>query len=778
LEPGEILSHRTYRFYGQLTQYKNARTGRTEPQFHFRSFCKVRGHGQAGTVRYLQDCPHIGKATADKLWAKFEGDAVRILRETPDVAVAAVNSSHFTETKAAEASAYLATQQAMESCTIDLIDLLGGRGFPKNTAQAAVREWGNKAAEIIRRDPYYLMQFRGCGFLKCDKMALSMGMDPARMKRQALAAWYVLASDSEGHTWKSAEVVARGIQKMIGGAECNPFAALKLAKRAKIIDVRKVTDPETGNVQVWVAEGKKARQEKYVVDRVAELLSESPAWPDFPSLADAALSGVTEHRPTTHQLEKLTQATRKAFGCLIGGPGTGKSFTTALMIKILESTCGEGQIAVCAPTGKAAVRLKSALSEYGCQTVPRTIHGLLGVANTKTDPDKRDTGGWNFTHNADNPLPHRFVFLDEGSMPSTDLMAAFLAACGKGTHVLIIGDTNQLPPIQHGAPLRDMLAAGVPYGELTEPQRNSGTIVMACCDIREGKRFRTDRPDDIDPFTKPPRNFCVIEAATPKDQLRIMGEQLDHARDAYGLDPIWDCQVIIAVNDKSPLSRKIVNKILQEKLNPHGKQVDGNPFRVGDKVICTDNGWYLCEDKEAPYADPDGKCAVSNGEFGRVLQVEPKRTVVRFEAPERVIQFHMSKVAAPKGAGKESARERDSHGAPANGEDGDTSDTDAIDGDDKKPNATGCNLELGYGCTCHKLQGSEAKFVLPLLDEYAGARRICRREWFFTGMSRGKFVTKAIGKRATADAMCRTAALPDRKTFLREDLTLALWGDL
>ncbi len=80
--------------------------------------------------------------------------------------------------------------------------------------------------------------------------------------------------------------------------------------------------------------------------------------------------------------------------------------------------------------GKATARLKSALSEYKCATVPRTIHSLLGVAKGGADPDKRDTGGWNFTHNANNPLPQRFLFLDEGSMPSTDLMASFLAACG------------------------------------------------------------------------------------------------------------------------------------------------------------------------------------------------------------------------------------------------------------------------------------------------------------------------------------------------------------
>ncbi len=91
-------------------------------------------------------------SVAAKLWKAFAGDAVRILRETPEQAAAAVGGQ-FTDEKAREASEWLVTQQSMENCTLDLMDLLTGKGFPRSIGKRAVQKWGNKAAEIIRNNP-------------------------------------------------------------------------------------------------------------------------------------------------------------------------------------------------------------------------------------------------------------------------------------------------------------------------------------------------------------------------------------------------------------------------------------------------------------------------------------------------------------------------------------------------------------------------------------------------------------------------------------------------
>ena len=193
----------SYRFYGHWVEHE-----RYGKQFTAKTFVRCQPHGKAGVIRYLTTtcAGHgVGHATAAKLWEKFQGDAVRILREEPEVAAAAAGMSHFTDTKAAAASAVLREESALEAVHIDLIDLLGGRGFPHGTAKLAVAEWGNRAALLIKRNSYLLMRFPRCGYLRTDQLYLDNGGRPAALKRQALAAWYAIARDSEGQTWHRKE---------------------------------------------------------------------------------------------------------------------------------------------------------------------------------------------------------------------------------------------------------------------------------------------------------------------------------------------------------------------------------------------------------------------------------------------------------------------------------------------------------------------------------------------------------------------------------------------
>lgn len=267
--PEEFSPQLSYRFYGRWTSYTNRRSGETEKQFLAKTFVRCQPHGQAGTIRYLTRAPNVGRVIAQKLWAKFQGDAVRILRESPDVAAAAVGSPHFKVDKAKAASAYLKSEQALEDCTIDLIDLLGGQGFPKSTPKKAVERWGNQAADFIRRSPYHLIAFRGCGFLRCDQLYLSLGHSPTRLKRQAWCAWYSLARNTEGHTWFDTDTVETGLRGMIGGHGVQAVPAVRLAKRAGLLATHR---DDTG--KLWLADGRKARAEQSLATYVKEMLND------------------------------------------------------------------------------------------------------------------------------------------------------------------------------------------------------------------------------------------------------------------------------------------------------------------------------------------------------------------------------------------------------------------------------------------------------------------------------------------------------------------------
>lgn len=501
---------------------------------------------------------------------------------------------------------------------------------------------------------------------------------------------------------------------------------------------------------------------------------------------------------TPHQREQAARATALPFGILAGIPGTGKTFTAAALVRatteqIGRSFGGDGvqSLAVAAPTGKAAVRCSDAMQAYGLEINATTIHRLLGITR-----NGHDGNGWGFYFNRSNPLPYRVIIIDEVSMLDTDLAASFFDAVAPGTHVLFVGDPYQLPPVGHGAPLRDMLSARypdgrtvVPSGELSEIKRNDGAIVRACRAIRNGERVIPPAPHQFNVASG--MNWKHHEVNRPALQLSALQTLIECS--PATINPIWDIQVLCAVNETGELSRKRLNEELQRILNPHGQRVDGCPFRVGDKVICTSNSWHILhQDEHGRYSwewsavsdgggsgagggrrtangnvcevddvDDDGngqrKDFVANGEIGRVEDLTAAEMFVRFYGPKRVIRVPIRKAKA-KDAGDGDQKKEESRNGDKGNDGG--SGSSGIAGD----------FELAYAITTHKAQGSQAPIVISLVDESHGAGMVTSREWWYTAASRAEKLWMTIGRIETLNRQCRKVALSGRKTFLAERL--------
>lgn len=754
-DPDELKLHLTYRWYGKWND--DEKWGR---QFKVETFTIAKPHGRTGVIKYLQQAPHIGEATAIQLWNAFNSDAVRIAREHPEIIQSKISRLRIEQCQ--EISATLAELAGLEDTSIELMDFLNGRGLPKATARACVKKWGNKALRILERDPYKLMAFRGAGWLRCDAIWMDRGLPPAAMKRQCYAIWYSLASDPNGHTWHNEQTAQQYLKAKISGAEVDFEKALSLAKRAKLVrelrycpnckgsGMAMVPDLFTGeelvestcpvckgiNGQRWIADERRARAEDYIAEHIASAAGEKSGWPEI------AAAPAGERGPTEHQAAELSKAmSQGTIAMLLGSPGTGKTFVAAAVIQAILHSGGKFDVAICAPTGKAAVRCSESMASYGISLRACTIHSLLGVASADDDG-----GGWSFQHDEKNPLPYRYVIIDESSMIAVPLMRSLLAARAKGTHYLFVGDPNQLPPIEHGAPLRDFITAGLPHGKLTEIKRNAGTIVRACAAIRDNKPCEIDqeieleRPGDPD-FS--PKNLKLVTAA--KTQAPAAIEKIIIELRDKGIDPIWSVQVIVAVNKRSPLARTVFNQRLQTLLNPGGEGVIGSPFKTGDKVICLKNSFFKPDD---PDADSSVKIAVANGEFGKVYKVEAKKTHIEFFNPSRRVIV----------------------GRFQAGGNGDKS-SDDDEKDESKETGSGCDVDLGYAVTTHKMQGSDAEYIIVGLDEYPGAtgpRGVCKREWVFTAISRARTACYLVGLRSTLKTQCSETSLDKRKTFLAE----------
>jgi len=237
-------------------------------------------------------------------------------------------------------------------------------------------------------------------------------------------------------------------------------------------------------------------EDRFVAAMHSRLAAGIPGWSE--EQVDAVLRDVCS-RPTvrggqTIELKDEQQAAVRAavhFAVTIvsGGPGTGKTTIVVSILRVLHRlgvTCEE--IALAAPTGKAANRMNEAIQaglvgiaekaaadrDLDNLAEPRTLHRLLGYS--------RHTG--RFLHHENNRLAERVVIVDEGSMIDLALMERLVRSLRDDSRFILLGDAHQLPSIEAGAVLRDLLA-----------EDNAGAPVKPWC-VRLTHSYRMRRDDD------------------------------------------------------------------------------------------------------------------------------------------------------------------------------------------------------------------------------------------------------------------------------------------
>jgi len=213
---------------------------------------------------------------------------------------------------------------------------------------------------------------------------------------------------------------------------------------------------------------------------------------------------------TDEQKDAIVQSATHTFGVITGGPGTGKSFTIQMVVRLWIRMLHEDErIAVVAPTGRAAVRLEAALRDWheyenhSARIAVSTVHRLL-----ESRPAGADARGSDhiFERNKDNKLEVSAVVCDESTMMSMELSSALLDALPDKARVVLAGDVDQLPSVSPGYVFENTVGFDpVPKTVLTRIFRQeAGSPIISFAHQVNQQKYRAASATDVEKLRPPP----------------------------------------------------------------------------------------------------------------------------------------------------------------------------------------------------------------------------------------------------------------------------------
>jgi exodeoxyribonuclease V alpha subunit len=507
--------------------------------------------GEDALLAYLGSVKHVGQGGARWLLERHGPEVLSIidadpggrLREVPGIGPRRITA---------------AVESWREQGGLRALRLfLDSHGVPAAVAARVYRAFGAGAVEELQADPYALTQLDGIGFATADALAQALGVPADHPGRLDAGVMHALAlAEDDGHCHLPRAELAERARRLLGTDADDRIDGLAAAGRLEIDDDGRV------------AEARLAAIERRLAARARELARSEPVL----SLRDETRSESGGFVPTDDQWAAVTRALRSRLSILTGGPGVGKTASMRALVDLLRAN--KKSVRLCAPTGKAARRLAELTGADAT-----TIHRLLEFNPSPPTPG--------FRRDASDPIDGcDMLIVDEASMLSLRLAEPLLDAVGPRTHVLLVGDVDQLAPVGPGRVLDDLIASGaVPVTRLTTIFRQAARslIVRAAHAVNHGEQPPTVPSDDG------LRDFFLIERSSPRavfdEVVSLASERLPRH---YSLDPMADLQVLAPMY-RGPVGIDAINAELRARLNPDGSAVPGTAFRLNDRLIQTKN---------------------------------------------------------------------------------------------------------------------------------------------------------------------------------------------
>ncbi|MBR5798391.1 MAG: ATP-dependent RecD-like DNA helicase [Clostridia bacterium] len=650
-------------------------------------------------LRYLSSrvIKGIGPKTAQKIVEEFGEDTFDVMENHPEWLAQIPGISR---KKAEEISEDFRQKSGIRSAMMFFRDFFGAA-----LTMRIYKRFGSSAVDRAKQNPYILCdEVEGIGFEKADRMAHDLGLSTDSPARLSSGIVYVLHANAlqNGHVCLPEDKLLAAAGALLGGTPEQLREALDILLFSH-------------RLKKYAWEGTTYIYEKYAYDneqyiatklRLLDRLCVAVDAPDVHSFIDR------EERKNglayaSLQRKAIFDALQCGVMILTGGPGTGKTTVVRALLNIFNSM--DLRVALTAPTGRAAKRLSESTSSEA-----KTIHRLLEMEYGDADNER----GPHFRRDETNLLEEDVIVIDEASMVGNGLMSSLLKAIKPGARVIIIGDADQLPSVEAGNVLRDLIASEcfstVCLTEIFR-QAQESLIVTNAHAINRGEMPRLDVKNN---------DFFFLRRDSDRDiVLTVADLYKNRLPRTYGEMARTGIQVI-SPSRKGEGGTENLNVLLQEGLNPQspGKtqyRFRDKIFREGDRVMQIRNNYDIAWER------PDGSTGmgVFNGDIGEIEAINHAGECMEIRFDDRHVVYDFTLLE---------------------------------------------ELEHAYAITVHKSQGSE--YPIVIIPLYRAPYMLLTRHLFYTAVTRAQNMVILVGREDVARTMVENHRQSMRYTGLAHRL--------
>lgn len=557
----------------------------------------------------------IGPATAKRMVNTFGKDVINIIKFEPEK-LSCIKG--ITEEKAIEIS-----QSFNENWEVwQIVSYLEKFGIGPQSAEEIYKKLGPNTITTIEENPYILIDLTvRVNFAQIDQIAIKMGMDLENDKRIRSGIKYALKlSTNNGHCAVLYENLIQFVKDLLNVSESmieNNIIFLK-TKNEIVLEDREN--------QEWVYLYNYYMTEK----NVAESLITLDNYLNVKKISnfEKKLKKIEKHSDLelSEKQREAVIAVQEHNVCVItGGPGTGKTTIIKTIIEMYKQE--EKKVVLCAPTGRAAKRMSEATGEEA-----KTLHRLLEIGKTSSDELQ------NIDPNVEvAPLDADVIIVDEVSMVDIFLMNYLLQAIYKGTKLVLVGDSNQLPSVGPGNVLKDIIQSErlttITLNKIFR-QAAKSKIILNSHKVNEGiSIFSKDEQNENEELIE---DFFFINETNKLKVLENVISLCTGRLERYGNYTFAQNIQVISPTKKGELGTRELNKSLQQAINPESEEKNerkyiDSVFREGDRIMQIKNNYDIYWEKREPTLEM-GK-GVFNGEYGTILNIDEveKKVKIKFD---------------------------------------------------------------------------------------------------------------------------------------------------